>query len=247
MASVPVKFPRTHHLIDTGAATRDDLVLDRGIAQHMIQSRVICEEKVDGSNLGLSFDENWNLRAQKRGHWVTSVSEAQYAKLDGWIKKHRASLFDVLGQDRILYGEWLCARHTVTYDQLPDWFLAFDIYDKTRKCFLSRSMRDELLKETSIYSVRCVTERAFQSLDEVFQLMLHERSAYAENEPIEGIYIRLENRDGTLLDRAKLVRPDFIQIVNSSMHWSKQNTIGNSLRPDLWDTPLEIYHRQYEQ
>lgn len=59
---------------------------------------VSAEEKVDGSNLGLSFDENWNMCAQKRSHWITSASEEQYCKLGTWMDKHRASLVQVLGE-----------------------------------------------------------------------------------------------------------------------------------------------------
>ena len=42
------------------------------------------------------------------------------------------------GSTRVLYGEWLCARHTVAYDKLPDWFVAFDIFDVPAGRFLSR-------------------------------------------------------------------------------------------------------------
>jgi hypothetical protein len=41
-------------------------------------------------------------------------------------------------QERILFGEWLAAEHTVCYDNLPDWFLAFDIYDVASQKFYSR-------------------------------------------------------------------------------------------------------------
>ncbi len=58
-------------------------------------SRPVCplaaagaEEKVDGANLGISFaGEAYELRLQKRGHWITPSSEAQYAKLGAWLDK----------------------------------------------------------------------------------------------------------------------------------------------------------------
>lgn len=42
------------------------------------------------------------------------------------------------GTRYILYGEWCAARHTVTYDALPDWFLAYDVYDTKEGRFFSR-------------------------------------------------------------------------------------------------------------
>ena len=58
-----------------------------------------AEEKVDGGNIGISFDADWNVRVQKRGHWVNPTSEPQYAKLQGWLQQHKASLVDMLGEN----------------------------------------------------------------------------------------------------------------------------------------------------
>jgi len=33
--------------------------------------------------------------------------------------------------------------------------------------------------------------------------------------------------------RGKVVRPDFIQVVNDSGHWSKLQTVKNTVRPDV--------------
>ena len=35
-----------------------------------------------------------------------------------------------LGQVEVLFGEWLWARHSVSYTKLPAYFVAFDIYNK---------------------------------------------------------------------------------------------------------------------
>lgn len=69
-----------------------------GIAPTESRGLFSPEEKVDGSNLGISFDENWVPRLQKRGHWVTPASEAQYAKLGGWLEKHKAILAQRIGE-----------------------------------------------------------------------------------------------------------------------------------------------------
>ena len=65
-----VKFPRTHHLLDTGGAavTRDDLVCDAAAVARFCNgtTRVCVQEKVDGANLGFSLDDTWTIRAQNR-------------------------------------------------------------------------------------------------------------------------------------------------------------------------------------
>jgi atypical dual specificity phosphatase len=73
------KFPRTHHLIDTGgsAMTRDDLLVDKKRKQLFIGPNaklVSVQEKVDGANLGISIDKDYNIILQNRSHYVTSAT-----------------------------------------------------------------------------------------------------------------------------------------------------------------------------
>jgi hypothetical protein len=44
-------------------------------------------------------------------------------------------------------------QHSVKYNHLPDWFIAFDIYDKDTNAFLSRQTFHDLLGSTSIATV----------------------------------------------------------------------------------------------
>ena len=58
------KFPRTHHILNLGGTgvTRDDLVMSQEDAQGLFinKSNVSVDEKIDGANLGISIDCNWN-------------------------------------------------------------------------------------------------------------------------------------------------------------------------------------------
>eukprot|EP01120_Amphizonella_sp_Union-15-10_P007084 TRINITY_DN2359_c0_g1_i2.p1 TRINITY_DN2359_c0_g1~~TRINITY_DN2359_c0_g1_i2.p1 ORF type:complete len:145 (-),score=15.75 TRINITY_DN2359_c0_g1_i2:64-498(-) len=127
------KFPRTKHILDAGGSgvARDDLLMDKTEAQIFFSSTVIVEEKVDGGNLGISLTEDWNLTFHNRGHYVTSASAIQWKNLDNWVKQH-PGLFQVLtSPDIVLFGEWCYQKHSIHYTKLPDYFLAFDIYDKS--------------------------------------------------------------------------------------------------------------------
>ena len=46
-----------------------------------------------------------------------------------WQHEHRTQ--PVAAGQRILFGEWCAYQHTVLYDNLPDLFLAFDLYDQS--------------------------------------------------------------------------------------------------------------------
>ena len=58
------KFPRTHHILNLGGTgvTRDDLIMSKEDAQGLFinKSNVSIDEKIDGANLGISIDCNWN-------------------------------------------------------------------------------------------------------------------------------------------------------------------------------------------
>lgn len=131
------KFPRTKHIVNIGGASVDDRILDKSEYElFMNDSNVFIAEKVDGAQLGISIDENYKILVQNRSHYVNSKSHSQFEKLDKWIMDHKDSLYEILDQDTILFGEWLYAKHSIFYENLPDYFLAFDLYNKKKKTVL---------------------------------------------------------------------------------------------------------------
>ena len=71
------KFPRTRHLVNTGGSsvTRDDLVMDAGELSHFVgpTGKVLTiEEKLDGANLGISLDKDYQVMCQNRSHYVSA-------------------------------------------------------------------------------------------------------------------------------------------------------------------------------
>eukprot|EP00117_Sycon_ciliatum_P008898 scpid67490/ scgid11409/ len=213
-----LKFPRTQHLFDAGGSgvSRDDLVMDSGTAELFYTPErgrgaaageiiVEVEEKVDGANLGISIDDGGQLRAQNRSHYVDSSTHKQFSALDGWLEEHRGELYDLLspGND-ILYGEWLAAKHSIHYTNLPDLFLAFDLFDRRAQRFCSRRERDRRLSEsTSLSTVRLVYSGLLRNKQHVLDL-LEEQSRFYDG-PIEGVYIRIdEDAPGTTAMRLPL-------------------------------------------
>jgi len=51
--------------------------------------------------------------------------------------------------------------------------------------------------------------------------------------PVEGIYLRLENENEQEPERAKIVRPDFLQSDSFDVHWSKNELVKNIVDPSL--------------
>lgn len=223
-----VKFPSTPHLAQLGALSlRGDKVMSAAEREEFLAHELIVEEKVDGANLGLSFDADGNLRAQNRGAYLHLPAAGQWRKLAHWLEPRTESLFEHLADRYILYGEWCYARHSVFYDRLPDWFLGFDLYDQQVGRFLDTQGRDGLLSAMQIARIPRLACGRF-TLATLTQLL--GKSQLGEQRA-EGIYLRYE-RAGWLVQRAKLVVPAFVQA--QEQHWSHAAIEPNSVLPEAF-------------
>lgn len=221
------KFPSTPHLATMpGVDIRGDKVLAESERDEFLTHEVTVEEKVDGANLGLSFDANGNIRAQNRGAYLHLPGSGQWKKIGEWLALHTEALFEHLSDRYILFGEWCYAQHSIFYDRLPDWFLAFDVYDREERRFLATAHRDRLLGEMHISKVPGIARGRF-TYPEIQELLSQSKLT---NQPAEGIYLRIDHGDW-LEQRAKLVRPAFIQAVEQ--HWSRSAIRPNRLTHEV--------------
>lgn len=221
------KFLSTPHLATLpGVDIRGDKVLTKSERDEFLRHELTVEEKVDGANLGISFDAQGNIRAQNRGGYLHLPGSGQWKKLGEWLALRTDVLFEHLSGRYILFGEWCYAQHSIFYDRLPDWFLAFDIYDRESRCFLSSERRDRLIEEMHISKVPGLSRGRF-SYPEIEKLLSQSKLT---DQPAEGIYLRVDHGDW-LEQRAKLVRPAFIQAVEQ--HWSRSAIRPNRIK--AWD------------
>lgn len=223
------KFPSTPHLaILPGVDIREDKVMTEFERDEFLRHELIVEEKVDGSNLGISFDSEGGILAQNRGGYLQLPGNGQWNKLGEWLAFHTNVLFDELSGRYILFGEWCYAQHSVYYDRLPDWFLGFDIYDKPSGRFLSSERRDHLLNKMQIFKVPILARGHFSYPE----LKMFVSQSKLSDQPAEGIYLRFDHGDW-LDQRAKLVRPAFIQAIEQ--HWSRSAIRPNRIRFEIAD------------
>jgi ATP-dependent RNA circularization protein (DNA/RNA ligase family) len=201
---------------------RDDKVLDDATAVEMMRQPAVAEEKVDGANLGISVDARGGLQARNRGSFLAPGGHPQFKHLFRWLAVREEALRDALGANLILFGEWCYARHTVLYDRLPDWFIAFDVYEVATRRFWSRARRESLVRRLGLASVPLLGEGVFDR-SRIEGLLGTSRFADA---PMEGIYLRWED-GGFLTERAKVVRRTWVQ--PDEEHWSRRTMEPNRL------------------
>ena len=220
------KFPRTPHLaVLADSVIRDDKVMSESEREMFLRHELVVEEKVDGANLGISFGGEAHIRCQNRGAYLQYPFTGQWKKLSEWLTPKTDILFGKLTDRYILFGEWCYAQHSVFYDRLPDWFLGFDIFDKRRLKFLSCTRRDTIFYDIGISKIPVLKKGHFTLPELKRRIAISRLSA----NPAEGIYLRFDQGDW-LKQRAKLVRPEFIQSVGE--HWSRKGIKANQLKQE---------------
>jgi len=254
-----LKYPRTPHLegsrLQPGDEGQDHVRLATLFGGHCV-----IEEKLDGANAAVSFNGAGELLLQSRGHYLAGGGrERQFALFRQWAAAHEDALLERLEDRYVMYGEWLYAKHSVSYDRLPHFFCEFDIYDRREGIFLCTDRRRILLRGSPVVSVPVLHEGPMpQSLK---TLKTHLRPSLAKDaqwresfeaqvrrqgldldlawrqtdrsELSEGLYVKVEDEQ-QVLGRFKWVRPDFVQtILDSGSHHSTRPIIPNGLAPGV--------------
>lgn len=213
-------YPRIPHLSsEISQLTHDDLVEG---ASFPIEAFV--QEKVDAANAGISWDETAILRNRnhilKKGYSkIRTPAKEQFKSAWNWVHEHEFDIKEIekrWGGKITIYGEWMWAKHSLEYNNLPDWFLAYDIWSVEDKKFISPSIAEKLFMSTNISFIPA-EKKIFDSLESVKEASLVD-SKYRDGKS-EGIVIKTVS--GEFVDK-------FYKVVNSFFE----------RREDFNETPL---------
>jgi hypothetical protein len=247
------RYPRTHHLEGSRLQPGDHdlaqiaLVTLRG-------AYCVIEEKLDGANAGISLGDDGRLRLQSRGHMLTGgAREKHWDLFKQWVHTHEAALAARLAPGMTLYGEWLFAKHTIFYDELPHYFMEFDIRDAAG-AFWSTARRAAHLAGSPVCSVPVIWRGVVDDPDALPALVAHslykspgwrdrlratsielgldpdrQRQETDPSDLAEGLYVKVEDASGVIA-RYKWVRHSFLTtVVESGSHWLARPIVPNQL------------------
>jgi len=222
------RFPHTPHLkwLAPGRP-RDDKILSPSDADYLLEKNFTIEEKLDGANLGISLSIDGDLQIQNRGQYLMAPHTGQFSRLTSWLTQHGDDIRAALEPGQIIFGEWCAAKHSLNYTKLPDWFLVFDVYERSADRFWSCLKRNELADKIDLVTVPALFYGHLK-IEQLEQMVLSENSKYRRG-PIEGLVIRRDS-DKWCEARAKLVRPDFSQSIEE--HWRKRPLEWNRIGSD---------------
>lgn len=215
-------FPRTPHLLGSAQShTSDDK--DEEISINELKkfadkaSVVVVQEKVDGANVSVHFEQEWEPVLQKRSGIIgQGERHKQYNVWRDYVMEHSESLFQLLSTRYCLFGEWLWHQHSVAYDALPSYLLIFDLYDKENDQWLSRTELEKLMQPFSqefhlvpnLATFNLHDASVTANLDQRIKDLRPKKSAFSSEEQ-EGVYIRVED-ETKVIYRAKLRRNTFV-------------------------------------
>ena len=259
------RYPRTHHL-EGSRLQPGDHDLDQIPLATLRGRYCVVEEKLDGANAGITLDPDGRVRLQSRGHvLVGGAREKHWDLFKRWAHTHESTLAARVAGGLTLYGEWLYAKHTIFYDELPHYFLEFDIRDAAGT-FWSTGRRQEHLAGSPVVSVPVIWEGVVEEpaklplliADSLYksprwrdrlraaaeQAGLDPDRAALETDSsdlAEGLYVKVEDPvTRVVVERYKWIRASFLTaVVDSGSHWLARPIVPNRLTDgvDLFAPP----------
>lgn len=219
------KYNRTFHVPWSPGGTSDDKIA-KDIST-LLNRKIIITEKVDGSNTSL----------EREGCFArTHTGPPAHASFDN-LKALHANIKHLIPEEYQIFGEWCYALHSISYDNLPGYFLMFAIRQVADlPDFVWESWEDVEIwaKELGVHTVPVLWKGVIKTKAE-----LHDLTIQLANQPSklgkvrEGVVIR---RADSFLDQdfskyvMKWVRKDHVQ---TSEHWRNQEVIRNKLNPNI--------------
>ena len=205
------EFPRTRHLPYKPNASTDDLIALESEAKFAFDSPVLIEEKIDGASIGVAIEDDHFLirnrnHIMNKGFVKNTPAKKQFTSVWNWAHDNRHKFDQIMEQGPYsVYGEWMAGRHGMAYTRLPDWFIAYDVYDYERRHFLGPEIARRMLADCG-FSIPCLYRNVpFKTPEEIHPLT-ETGSLWADGK-VEGIYIRVGEE--IITHRFKMVRQGF--------------------------------------
>ena len=204
-----VKYPLTHHFPWSDGVNDDDRILQS--LQAFIGQRVIITEKKDGENTTLYPDYMHARSVDGRNHPSRS-----------WVKQFWAGICADIPQGWRICGENLYAKHSISYSDLPSYFMGFSIWNERNTCL----GWDEALEWFELLGITPVPVLYDGIFDEkVIRRLWSEK----DRETIEGYVGRLAGpiAYGEFREKVgKFVRRGHVQ---TAKHWMRGQRIERNL------------------
>lgn len=217
------KYNRTFHFPFSKGATNDDKIASN--ISSVIGSEIIITEKLDGSNTSLEANGCF-----ARTHSGPPV----HPSFDG-LKALHASIKHKIPVETQLFGEWCFAKHSIFYNDLPSYFMIFNVRDMKNNSWSSWEEVELWAKEIEVNTVPVLfkgkvnSEIELQKMIESFMIQPSKCGGI-----IEGVVVRVayDFEEQCFSNNVfKYVRANHVDPNND--HWIHNEIIRNIVRKQL--------------
>lgn len=210
------EFPRIPHLIKPSQLLDDDIYVQTSEMVSILDQEVIVEEKLDGANCGMAYDDKGIGIIRNRKHILSknyfqdkrTPAKEQFLSAWGWQSRNKDKFMYLNKFEKgqlAVYGEWVLAVHGIEYDHLPSQFIAYALYSSLYSRFLPPDESRELLFEAG-FDIARLLHTGKTTLEDLKD-MANQRSSYSSLDKREGIVIKIPKS----INQYKLVRDNYIQ------------------------------------
>lgn len=205
------KYPRTYHFPFSPGRSADDKIFN-DFESYFKDKQVVITEKMDGENTSI-YKDMCHARSINSAH----------KKYHSWLLNYIRNFQYMLDENERICGEYLFAKHSIYYDNLPSYLMVFSIWNDEH-C-LSWEDTVKRCKELNLITVPVLYEGIYskENIDKAIQEV--------SNHNGEGIVMRLAsdyNYNDFNKSIIKYVRANHIQ---TDEHWSSQMIIKNAVCP----------------
>lgn len=201
----------------------------------LLKGHVTIDEKIDGGVLGLTWNGEIPLVVGKHSMVNYDNNSKKFHGLGRWIYSNYEKISKIpIGY--IVYGEWMGARHNIPYNDLPDYFVGFDIWNEHK--FLDVVERSIFLYDIGFAEVPFIYSGTDLGVEDLICITegvggVSNKSRFNNEEIIEGIIIR--NDSGLI---GKYVRREFMDSIEEN--WLKLSLVENKLHQRIKYVEKEI-------
>lgn len=204
------KYPRTYHFSFSPGRSSDDKIFN-DYEQYFKDKEVVITEKMDGENTTI-YNDMCHARSINSAH----------REYHSWLLNYARSFQYMLNDGERVCGEYLFAKHSIYYENLPSYFMVFSIWNG-EQC-LSWEDTVKRCKELNLITVPVLYKGIYDKnkIDEAIKEVANRNG--------EGIVMRLSSGysyDNFNTSIIKYVRANHVQ---TDEHWSNQKIIQNTLK-----------------
>lgn len=209
------EYPATMHLPWKPNSKGDKIATERDASVIFDSEKVYVQEKIDGANCGMAYlDKHPVVRSRskilRKGQELKNPSQAQFASAWNWMHQNKSMFLNLLEAGPYsVYGEWMIQQHGMMYDALPDWFIAYDVYDWEKGHYIDPAKADVLLREIGFHVIPILRTGKLDNY-ETLEALANEPSGFATDAKREGIIVKVSNGEA-ITTKFKMVRQGFDQ------------------------------------